>query len=277
MPTLDLLPPKTAVALPPPPAASLAGRARISATILTRNSERRLDEVLTALAWCDEIVVLDDHSTDRTATIARRHPHVLFHPRPRHARSFGLAHRHAVSLAAHDWILSIDSDEVVSPELATEIQRLDLDPASAYQIPFGNFYGGRRITTCGWAPDRHLRLFCRQTTNFCTSAVHEGVMHHHLRIVRLRHEIRHYSYANAGDFLTKMGNYSRLYAEQHAGRKPSSMPRAIARAAWAFFRSFILQRGCLQGADGLLISAYQAQSVFWKYVLLRESNARILG
>jgi glycosyltransferase involved in cell wall biosynthesis len=275
--TLDRLPRTTSLTLPPPPCPALPGPARITATILTRNSERRLDEVLAALNWCDEVVVLDDGSTDRTREIVRRHAQARWHPRPHHARSFGLAHRHAVALAANDWILSIDSDEVVSPELAAEIQRLALDPASAYLIPFGNFYGGRRITTCGWAPDRHLRLFCRQTTNFCTSAVHEGVLHRHLRTVRLNHEIRHYSYGHAGDFLTKLGSYSRLFAEEHAGRKPASMPRAVARAAWAFFRSFILQRGCLQGAEGLLISAYQAQAVFWKYVLLREANARILG
>lgn len=233
-----------------------------------------LVEVLRALEWCDEVVVLDTGSNDSTVSIAGRFANVSVHQLQGPFPGFGRAHQIAVELARNDWVLSVDSDEVVSSELAAEIQSLELDPQAVYVIPFANFYNRRHITTCGWAPDRHERLFHRHHTNFCASEVHERVGTDRLNVVHLRAPIRHYSYRSLEDFLRKMHVYSRLFATQNTGRKHSSPAKAVARSLWAFFKSYILQRGIIQGTEGLIISVYKAQTVFWKYMLLHERNAR---
>lgn len=253
---------------------SLHSLAPISATILTKDSAALLGEVLAALAWCDEVVVLDTGSTDDTLRIAASFENVSVHRLSGPFPGFGRAHRQAVALARNDWILSIDSDEIVSPALVFEISALSLDPGCVYTFPFQNYFNGKHITTCGWYPDRHERMFNRRSTNFCESEVHERVQTKSLRTVALRHAIKHYSYRSADDFLRKMRAYSQLFAVQQVGRKSSSPAKAVARSLWAFFKSYALERGCLQGYEGLAISAYKAQTVFWKYLLLHEANRR---
>ncbi len=249
----------------------------LSATILTKNSEPLLAEVLDSLAWCDEVVVLDTGSTDRTCEIAATFANVSVHRLDGPFPGFGRAHRRAVELARHDWILSIDSDEIVSPELVAEIAALRLDPRTVYTIPFQNFYNQKHITSCGWAPDRHERLFNRTATNFCTSEVHERVQTAALTVIPLRHAIAHFSYRSVDDFLRKMSAYSHLFAEQNGGRKSSSPAKAALRSGWAFFKSYVLEWGFLQGGEGLTISAYKSQVVFWKYLMLHEANRRALA
>jgi glycosyltransferase involved in cell wall biosynthesis len=247
---------------------------RISATILTRDSVRRLADVLDALAWCDEIVVLDTGSTDDTLAVARRYPNVSIHRLDGAFPGFGRAHREAVALAMHDWILSIDSDEVISPALADEIVALRLCRRTVYTVPFRNHFNGRQIRSCGWHGEWHERLFHRQVTNFCASAVHEKVQTRDLAIVALSQPVDHYSYESIDDFLRKMRVYSQLFADQNVGRKTSSPGRAVRHGAWAFVKSFVLQKGFLDGYEGFVISAYKAQTAFWKYLLLHEANRR---
>ena len=254
--------------------ADLNALAPISATILTKNSESLLAEVLASLAWCDEVVVFDTGSTDSTRAIAAAFANVSLHELSGPFPGFGRAHRQAVELARNDWILSVDSDEIVSPALAAEIAALSLNPRTVYAIPFQNYYNGRHITTCGWAPDRHERLFNRRATNFCTSEVHERVQTAALAVAPLKHSMTHYSYRSIDDFLRKMSAYSNLFAGQNGGKKRASPAKAVARSIWAFFKSYILERGILQGGEGLTISAYKSQLVFWKYLMLHEANRR---
>jgi glycosyltransferase involved in cell wall biosynthesis len=253
-------------------AARPAAYAPITATILTKNSEALIAPVLAALEWCDEVLVLDTGSTDSTLAIAATFANVNLHQLQEPFPGFGAAHRRAVELARHDWILSVDSDEIVLPALAAEIRSLRLEPRTIYAMPFRNFFRGKHITTCGWSPDAHERLFHRGSTNFSASAVHERVQTRGFAVRRLRHPIEHYSYRTVDDFLRKMASYARLFAEQNAGRKPSSTTKAFARSAWAFFKSYVLERGFLQGGEGLIISAYKSQTVFWKYLMLDEAN-----
>jgi glycosyltransferase involved in cell wall biosynthesis len=246
----------------------------ISAVILTKNSQQHLADVLAALAWCDEVVILDTGSTDSTAAIACYFPNVHFHRLSGPFPGFGLARQQLVALARNDWILSIDSDEVLSDELAREIQNLSFSSHAVYSLPFHNYYNGRLITTCGWYPDRHERLFNRRTTNFCQSHVHERVQTETLAVHVMKNPVRHYSYNGADDFIRKMHSYSQLFARQNAGKKSSSLTKAVGRSTWAFVKSFLLERGCTQGREGFVISAYKAQTVFWKYLLLAEANRR---
>ena len=262
----------------PPTGRARAGRsvspARISATILTKDSAALLDVVLSELAWCDEVVVLDTGSTDATLAIAASFANVSLHRLTGPFPGFGRARRRAVELARHDWILSVDSDEVVERRLAEEIAALTLDPGTVYSIPFRNYYRGKHITTCGWYPDRHERLFNRRVTGFSLNEVHERVEVGALSVAPLRHAILHYSYRSTGDFLRKMSDYSRLFAEQNVGKKKSGPGKAVLRSMWAFFKSYVLERGFTQGTEGLTISAYKSQVVFWKYLRLHEANVR---
>jgi glycosyltransferase involved in cell wall biosynthesis len=267
-----LLVPGRPATLAPSGYAQRSRPAKISATVLTKNSSARLEAVLQALRWCDEVIVLDTGSTDATTALAQGYPNVAVHHLTGAFQGFGRARLQAVAAARNNWILSIDSDEVVSPELAAEIGAAALDSGTVYSVPFHNYFGGRLITTCGWYPDRHERLFNRAVTNFCASEVHERVQTAGLKSEKLRGPVQHYSYGSLDDFLRKMHSYSRLFAQQNAGRKPSGPGKAVARSLWAFFKSYGLQCGCLQGRDGLVISAYKAQTVFWKYLFLDEAN-----
>jgi len=244
---------------------------------LTRNSARLLARVLAALDWCDEVVMLDTGSTDATTTIAAAFSNVRVHQLRGPFPGFGLARRHAILLARNDWILSVDSDEIVSAELAREIRAARLDPRAVYAIPFRNYFRGQHITTCGWWPDRHERLFHRHMTRYSTHEVHEHVETGGMSVLHLRSPIDHYSYESLEDFLRKMAIYAQLFAHQNAGLKSVGATSAVTRSLWAFCKSYFLKRGFAQGEAGLVISAYKAQTVFWKYLMLREANRNRAG
>ena len=109
-------------------------------------------------------------------------------------------------------------------------------------------------------------------TNFCEGEVHERVQTQGLSVQTLRHPVDHYSYESSDDFLRKMREYSQLFSTQHAGHKTSSPGKAVRRTLWAFVKSYVLQRGFMQGYEGLIISSYKAQTTFWKYLWLDEAN-----
>lgn len=242
----------------------------ISVTILTRDAQRMLGECLRALSAFGEVVVLDNGSSDATLDIAAGFANVRLHQEP--FTGFGPLHNKAAELAAQDWILSIDSDEIVTPELRAEIRALTLNPDCVYSFPMENFFNNKRITCCGWHPDRHVRLYNRKRTRFTDAAVHEGVVAAGMREIRLQRPVRHYSYACVADFLTKMQRYSDQFAREHAGKRSSGPLKAVLRGGFAFFKSFVLQRGMLHGYEGLLISAYNGHTAFYKYLKLYEAN-----
>lgn len=160
----------------------------------------------------------------------------------------------------------------MSLQLAAEIAGLTLDPATVYSLPFRNYYGRHQVKTCGWWPDRHVRLFHRGRTNFTASAVHERVESDALPVLPLQHPVDHYSYTSAQDFLRKMNVYAALFAEQNVGRRASGPVTAVGHAAWTFLKSYVLERGLTEGTTGLVISAYKAQTAFWQYIMLHEAN-----
>jgi glycosyltransferase involved in cell wall biosynthesis len=252
--------------MPTPPAPP------ISVTILTKNAQRLLAECLRAVSGFSDVIVLDNGSTDATLDIAATFANVRVFQEP--FTGFGPLHNRASELAAHDWILSIDSDEIVTPELFAEIASQELDPDCVYSFPMANYFNGKRITTCGWHPDRHVRLYHRGRTRFTDAAVHEGVITAGLREIRLTHPVRHYSYACVADFLTKMQRYTDQFAAQHAEKKSSGPLKAVLHGSFAFLKSYLLQRGFLQGYEGLLISAYNGHTAFYKYLKLYEANQR---
>lgn len=242
----------------------------ISVTILTKNSEKYLEEVLSFLTDFDEVLLYDNGSNDETFAIAEKFPNVKVLKGT--FEGFGITHNKASAAAKHDWILSIDSDELASPGMVDAIKSLQLDPGAVYSFPRDNYFEGKWIRWCGWYPDRQYRLYNRKKTSFTLAEVHEAIIVDGLRHIPLDAPIIHYSYANQDDFLGKMQSYSTLFAKQYAGKKKSSLPKAIAHGLGAFLKSYVVKKGVLGGAQGFMISVYNGNTAFYKYLKLREAN-----
>jgi len=246
----------------------------ITVTILTKDSEKFIGKVLESLQDFHEVLIYDTGSSDRTLDLVKQYPNVSVHEAP--FEGFGLCHNRATALAKNDWILSLDSDEVLTPELKKEVQSLSLDPRSVYSFPRKNLYNGKWIRWCGWHPDRVVRLYNRQQTSFSNDEVHERVISDGLNTVSLKHPAEHYPYQTTEDFLRKMQRYSDLFAKQYAGKKRSSFGKAVWHGVYTFFKSYVIKRGFLGGAEGLTISLYNANTAFYKYVKLLEANRDLL-
>ncbi len=243
----------------------------ISVTILTKNSQETITSTLASLQKFPEVLLYDSGSTDTTLVIAQNFPNVKIIRGE--FSGFGPTHNAASSFASYDWILSIDSDEVLTPELAEEILNLNLDPQKVYQIHRHNYFNGKWIRWCGgWYPDPVVRLYNRTSTRFTDDAVHEKVISEKMQLISLTSPLLHTPYRSVEDFLAKMQAYSTLFAKQHQGKKSSSMGKAICHGSFAFLKSYILKKGFLGGKEGFIISLYNGQTTYYKYLKLLDLN-----
>lgn len=244
---------------------------KISVTILTKNSSETIQSTLDALKDFDEVVILDTGSLDTTKEICSKYLNVKIYSED--FKGFGPTHNRASALASHPWILSIDSDEIVSDELKKEIADLTLNPKTAYEIRRHNYFQNRRMKSCsGWDPDYVVRLYHKERTSFSSDMVHEKVITKGLSISRLKGVIRHTPYRQISDFLAKMQSYSSLFAEQKASIKSSSLSKAILHGYIAFIKSYIFKCGFMQGSQGFIISQYNAHATYYKYLKLAEKS-----
>ena len=245
----------------------------ISVTVLTKNCQDTLEATLDSLKKFSEVLVYDSGSTDRTLEIAASYPNVkivkgIFN-------GFGPTHNTASSQAKYDWILSIDSDEVLTPELSEEIFQLQLNLNYVYQIERKNYYNGKWVRWGGgWYPDPVLRLYHRKSTCFSDHAVHEKLLCEGLQIYPLASPLLHTPYRSMEDFLHKMQTYSTLFAQQNKGKKDASIFKAVAHGLFAFLKSYLLKRGFLGGKEGFIISTYNGHTAFYKYLKLTELNRK---
>ncbi len=244
----------------------------ISVTILTKNSQQYIQEVLEALRSFNEVVLYDTGSVDDTIKIAEKFPNVMVFREK--FIGFGPTHNNASSVAKNDWILSIDSDEVVTPEMAQEIAKTTLDEKCVYSFPRNNYFNGKFIKWCGWYPDRQYRLYNRKKTRFSEAEVHEAVIVENMVHVPMKSPFIHYSYASISDFLQKMQLYSDLFAKQNKGKKSSSLLKAISHGFFSFFKSYFIKKGFLGGYEGFVISTYNGHTAYYKYLKLYEANRR---
>ena len=185
---------------------------KVSVTIITHNEAAHIAEALASVAWADEIVVVDSMSTDETAAIARSFtPHVVVREWPGY-----IAQKNpAASLAANDWIFSLDADERVTPGLAREVQEtMAAAPAhGGFRMPRVTFHLDRWIRTTDWYPDPQLRLYDRRRATWKPRRVHESVEANGA-VVQLTHDLQHFAYRDIGHHLTTMDRYTTLAAEQ---------------------------------------------------------------
>jgi glycosyltransferase involved in cell wall biosynthesis len=245
----------------------------ISVVIIVKDGEKYIEECLQSLASFDEVLLLDTGSTDRTMEIARCFQNVRIE---QHAFiGFGPTKNKAAQLAKHDWVLSVDSDEVVSPELSSEIQSLSLDDTQVYRFSRHSYYRGKFIKGCGWYPDKILRLYHKQRTGLNDNQVHESVMvKEGMGITDLNGALKHYPYDSAGSLVNKLQFYSTLFAEQNQGKLKSSPWKAVSRGMAAFFKGYVVRKGFLDGYEGFHISFCQGLATYLKYLKLYEANQK---
>ncbi|NDD58915.1 MAG: glycosyltransferase family 2 protein [Chlamydiae bacterium] len=242
---------------------------KISVTILVKNGDRTIKKTLDSVRGFDEVLVFDTGSTDQTLSICQQFPFVKVINIP--FEGFGKTHNRASALARNPWILSIDSDEMISEELLEEIHSLRLEPSSIYKIRRKNFLNQKHITTCaGWDPDWVSRLYHKGTTAFTEDDVHEKIKEDGMKISYLRNTMQHTPYLQISDFLQKMQSYSSLFATQNFTKKQSSLSKALGHSVLAFMKSYLFKRGILQGKEGFIISLYNSHVTFYKYLKLAE-------
>lgn len=239
----------------------------LTVTVITRDEEARIGACLESVAWAQEIVVVDAESTDRTAEIARTFtPRVVVRPWP----GFGLQKAFALGLASQPWVLSLDADEQVSPELRREIETiLGRDgPRDGYYVPRKNFFLGAWIRHGTWYPDYQLRLFRREHASFPAVSVHESAKVRG-RLDRLQGALLHRSYESIDDFVERANRYSTLSARDLVshGRRPWALDLLL----WPLGRfagMFLWHRGFLDGRRGFLLAC-----LYSYYVFLRTAKA----
>lgn len=267
--------PDAAAATPHPPLrrrATLSGleKLKISAVLIVKNGERHLDRVLSAVGFCDEILVLDSGSTDRTLEICAAH-NVRVEHQP--FLGYGPQKRRAVELAKHDWILVIDDDEVLDYEGATTIQVLDYtDTTRAWQIRRRNYIGAREIRYSHWSPDHSVRLFNRTRANFSTALIHESVEVSG-PVLTLQGSLHHYSYVDYGDVVVRCVTYARAKAVRYRdqGRRASPVQLTF-RAGWGFLHSYVLKQGFRDGIAGVVVALSSALTAVLGLALAHQSD-----
>lgn len=243
----------------------------ISVCILTKNSERSLRETLSSLIHFPEVIVLDTGSSDKTLEIAKQFSNTRIEEVK--FSGFGYLRNYAAQIAKNDWILALDSDEVLSEELQKLLRDLAPNPECVYEIKFINFYRGKQIKGCGWQPESHVRLYHKKRTCFSEVQVHEGVVTENFKKVKIDKPILHTPYRTVSDFLAKMQHYSDLFAKEQCGKRKSSFKTALLHGVGAFIKTYLLKRGFLMGQEGFMIALYNANTAFYKYLKLDEMNA----
>jgi glycosyltransferase involved in cell wall biosynthesis len=238
---------------------------RLSLIVIARNEEAAIGRCLGSVAFADEIVVVDNDSSDKTVDVARS-----FRARVIKAPDwpgFGPQKNRALKAATGDWVLSLDADEWVGPALSAAIKRVIADPGAAdgYEMPRRSRFRGMVVRHSGWWPDHVLRLFRRERGRFTDDPVHERLMVDG-RVERIRAPIDHDAIADAADAREKASRYGAIAAAElfRKGVRSSSL-KAVLHAAWAFFNTYVVRAGVLDGRAGLGVALYNARYAYEKY------------
>lgn len=246
----------------------------LSVIIITKNEERHIGDCLASVAFADEVIVLDSGSTDRTLEIAKVHGAKVHQSND--WPGFGPQKNRALDLATGDWVLSIDADERVTPELADAIIEAMTNPASdAYRVARLSSFCGRWIRHSGWWPDYVVRLFRKGAGRFSDVAVHEKVITQTSPGTLSGHFL-HYPYENYDALISKVNRYSTDAAiMMHRRGKKTNMPAILGHALWTFIRIYFLRKGFLDGKEGFILAATAAAGSFFRYSKLWFLNKSV--
>jgi len=240
--------------------------------MLTKNSSQTIEKVLEGIKDFDEIIILDTGSDDNTLDIVKNYKKakVFFEK----FNGYGHLRNLGAKYAKNDWILAIDSDEIININLKDEILKTKLNPSFLYGFYFHNHYNQKLIKCCGWYPEKHLRLYNKNKTKFSEDLVHEKLLDKGFKVNYFKTPIKHFPYRKIDDFLQKMSRYTTLFAIQNKDKKKSSLLKAVFHGFFAFLKSYILKKGFLAKKEGLIISVYNAHTAFYKYLKLSEINLK---
>ena len=237
---------------------------KISATIITFNEERNIARAIESLRCCDEILVVDSGSVDRTVEVAREHgARVVEHP----WEGFAIQKNAAAREASHDWVFSLDADETLSEALYAEVLRLKKQGPTydAYTMPRLAQYMGRWIMHSGWYPDRKIRLYDRRKGKWVGTHVHESVRVEG-SVGHLDANLLHYTCDSLSQHLETMNRYTTLAAEQLTAEGVKiGWRHLLLDPPWTFLNTYVLKRGFLDGTEGLAIAYMASLYNFVKY------------
>jgi len=250
----------------------------LSVVIITRNEEANLGRTLESVAWAEERIVLDSGSTDGTLNLARRHGAKVYQEA---WQGYARQKNSAIAKASCEWVLSLDADEEVSPELASNIKGVINSPepnVAGYAMARRNFFLGRWIRHGGFYPDRKLRLFRRGKGDFTERAVHETLRVDGSTTI-LAGDLIHRAYPTLTAYIESMNGYSSLGAEVavQEGRTSKSflsfLTNVYLRPVLNFSWNYVFRGGFLDGREGLLLHLYHNVYVSWKYAKAWESES----
>ena len=246
----------------------------LSVILITKNEEANIKDCLESVSFANEIIVVDSQSSDQTVKIAQS-----FGAKVENTSDwpgFGPQKNRALNLATQDWVLSIDADERVTAELKNEILAVINSSSSSdcYAIPRLSWYCGRFMKHSGWYPDYVERLFKQGSAKFSDHLVHERLLPTG-QVKKLNHHFLHYSFKNFSQVLQKIDSYSTASANQafQQGKK-SSVSKAIGHGLWAFFRTYFLRLGFLDGQQGLALAISNAEGTYYRYIKIWLLNQK---
>jgi glycosyltransferase involved in cell wall biosynthesis len=252
-------------------------RPKISVVVTTYNEEANIRGCLESLLWCDEILVIDSYSTDRTPEIVKGYEQVTFHQRTYYGSA--AQKNWAMDQTAHDWILIFDADERCTPRLRREIEELLAKGPEhdAYTIRRRVYFLGKVIRFSGWQHDQVVRLVKKGAGRYPNRRVHAD-MTTRGPAPRLKNVMDHYMVEDFHEYVLRIVKYSRWGASQgwREGRR-AGVPEVLGRSVWRFFRTYFLQLGVLDGMRGLVFCTLQAYGTYLKWSILwswRVNEAR---
>lgn len=241
----------------------------LTVIIITYNEEENIRDCLESVRWADEVVIFDSYSNDNTVKICREYTEKIFF---NEWLGFGKQKNLCIEKASFDWILNLDADERITPELKGEIQdALNRDNEyDGYYIARKNYFNKKWIRYGGWYPDFNLRLFKKERGRFKEREVHEKIELEG-RTGYFKKPLEHHTYKDIGDFLRRLNKYSTLSArELYKNKKRAGYSDILLRPPFTFFKMYILKRGFFDGYLGLLLALMYSFYTFSKYTKLKE-------
>lgn len=243
---------------------------KLSVAMITMNEEKNLERTLkSVVSFADEIVIVDSGSTDKTEEIAKRYGAKFY---VESWKGYGLQRNSAIDKAQGEWILNIDADEEISPELQKKILEIKSseEDRAVFEINFTSVCFDKKIKHGGWSNSYHIRLFKKSAGRFNENTVHESFETTE-KIHTLKEEIYHHSYSSLEDYFTKFNRYTTEGAiEYHKRGKRCNIFQLAINPIFKFIRMYLIRLGFLDGKEGFLLACTSAMYTMVKYYKLHE-------